>query len=93
MGERQRTRAMAVGGEVSRDSLDAWMSQLYIASSIRGLQSRKPWRMESRTVLMTSPVSRPRCSRGEPDSSVDAVTVMSSRKTATPCVGSWQRGP
>lgn len=56
---------------------------------MRGLQSRKPWVIPSRTSLMESPVRRPISS-----SSLElASTERSSRKTATPCMGSWQRGP
>lgn len=76
-----------------RGLLDAWISQLYMASMRRGDQSIKPWRMESRTVFMTSPVSRPSWSRAEESSSEDVATVTSSRKTATPCMGSWHIGP
>ena len=77
------------GDEVGTGGLlEAWISQLYIARRRRGLQSRKPWRMESRTVLMTSPVSRPRLSRLEGSSLVEGMNVTSSRKTATPWTGS-----
>ena len=75
------------------DLLEAWISQLYIASKSLGLQSRKPCRIESRTVLMISPVRRPSCSREVASSSEDSATVTSSRKTAMPCTGSWQSGP
>lgn len=75
------------------DLLEAWISQLYIARRIRGLQSRKPCRIESRTVLMTSPVKRPSCSREVGPPSSESVTVTSSRKTAMPWTGSWHNGP
>ncbi len=74
-------------------SLEAWISQLYMASMRRGDQSMKPCRMESRTVFMTSPVNRPSWSRAGGSSSDGAATVISSRKTATPCMGSWHMGP
>ena len=53
----------------------------------------KPWRMASRTVLMVSPVKRPSFSRADDSSSDGAETVTDSRKTATPCMGSWHMGP
>ena len=80
-------------GEFRQNVLEAWISQLYIASNRRGLQSRNPCRMESRTVLMTSPVKRPSFSRAEDSSSDGAVTMTSSRKTATPWTGSLHSGP
>ena len=48
----------------------------------------KPWRMESRTVLMISPIDRPTFSLTEESSSEGLAIVISSRKTATPCMGS-----
>lgn len=79
--------------EESQCSLDAWISQLYIAKNNRGLQSRKPVRIESRTILITSPVRRPKLSRVMLSSSVDAARVTSSMNTAMPCIGSWHSGP
>lgn len=66
------------------DLLLAWISQEYIAKRSRGLQSRNPCLMACWTVLITSPVSRPSLSRAEESSSVDGVTVTSSRNTAIP---------
>lgn len=67
--------------------LDAWISQLYIARRSRGLQSKNPWEMASRTDFIASPVSR------LSSSSPVVVTVTSSRNTAIPCIGSLQSGP
>ena len=72
--------------------LEVWISQPYIARSNRGLQSRKPCRMLSRTVRIVSPVSRPSWSR-EAFSSEPSAVDTSSRKTAIPWTGSLQRGP
>ena len=54
----------------------------------------KPCLMESRTVFMISPIERPTFSRAEESSlSEELVIVISSRKTAMPCIGSWHIGP
>ena len=49
--------------------------------------------MESRTVFMISPMDRPAFSPAEGSSSEELAIVISSRKTATPCIGSWHMGP
>ena len=41
-----------------RTSVEAWISQEYMASSMRGDQSSMPLWMPERTALMTSPVRR-----------------------------------
>ena len=61
-----------------------------MANRILGDQSRNPCFIPVCTALITSPVKRP----SEDSSSVgEGVTVTESRKTATPCMGSAQRGP
>lgn len=76
-------------GKAIKYLLVAWISQLYIASMMRGLQSKKPAEMPSRTSLIDSPVSRPMSSSSP---ALDC-TDRSSKNTATPCMGSWHRGP
>lgn len=76
-------------GKGKKYLLVAWISQLYIASIIRGLQSRNPAEIPSRTSLIDSPVNRPMSSSSP---ALDC-TDRSSKNTATPCMGSWHRGP
>jgi hypothetical protein len=65
-----------------------------MASNNRGLQSKNPWRIEPRIVLMTSPVKRPNLSDlAASSSTVATFRATSSRKTATPCIGSSHNGP
>lgn len=70
--------------------LDAWISQLYMASMIRGDQSRNPCEMDSRTVRIASPVRRPMSGASF---SLGRWMLTSSRITAMPCTGSWHSGP
>jgi hypothetical protein len=71
----------------------AWISQEYMASNKRGLQSKNPCLIACWTVLITSPVSLPSLSLADDSSSVEGVKVTSSRKTAIPWTGSLQSGP
>lgn len=70
----------------------ACISQEYIARRRRGDQSRKPALMACWTVLMTSPVRRPK-SLADGSSSIEGLTVTSSKKTAIPWTGSLHSGP